>query len=222
VIEALLPVGVCHAEARDDPVGVELFPEEEAAIARAVEKRRREFATGRSLARRALRQLGFEPCAIPMGRRGEPLWPAGVAGSITHCKGYRACAAARRSELATLGIDAEPHEPLPSGLLADVASAAEQADLARLAQAHPGVRWERLLFSAKESVFKAWWPLTERPLGFEQARIAFDPGRATFTAHLLVAGPSLGSRRLQSFDGRWSVQDGLILTAIAVASPSGD
>ena len=86
---------------------------------------------------------------------------------MTHCAGYRA--AARRPRPATwprVGIDAEPHGPLPDGVLDAIALARGAAALARLA-ARPDVRWDRLLFSAKESVYKAWFPLTRRWLGFE-------------------------------------------------------
>ena len=122
MIEAILPAAVAVAEARDDEAPVELFPAEEAIVARAVAKRRRrEFATGRGCAHRALAALGASAGPIAAGERGEPLWPGGVVGTITHCDGYRGCAVARAAELATIGIDAEPHEPLPDGLLADLA-----------------------------------------------------------------------------------------------------
>jgi 4'-phosphopantetheinyl transferase EntD len=73
-----------------------------------------------------------------------------------------------------------------------------------------------MLFSAKESVYKAWFPLTQRWLGFEDASITIDPAEGTFTARLLVAGPVLGDGPLTGFTGRWLVGDGLIITAIAV------
>ena len=65
------------------------------------------------------------------GAKREPLWPAGVVGSITHCDGYRAAAVARATDLATVGIDAEPHEPLPDGVLAAIALPAEPPRAAR-------------------------------------------------------------------------------------------
>jgi 4'-phosphopantetheinyl transferase EntD len=154
MIEAILPPQVSVAEAREDDAAAPLFPEEEEIVARAVERRRREFATGRSCARRALAGLGVE----------EPKWPAGIVGSITHCEGYRAAAAARGSDLIALGIDAEPHAPLPPGLLGDVAAPAEAAALAELSRGRPEAHWDRLLFSAKESAFKAWYPLAGLPL----------------------------------------------------------
>jgi 4'-phosphopantetheinyl transferase EntD len=78
------------------------------------------------------------------------------------------------------------------------------------------VHWDRLLFSAKESVYKAWFPLANRWLGFEDAVLAIDPCRRSFEARLLVPGPALAGGRLTMFSGRWLVRDGLVLTAIGV------
>jgi 4'-phosphopantetheinyl transferase EntD len=215
MIEEILPPGTAVAEAFDDGGPTELLAGEEAIVGRAVEKRRKEFATGRACARRALEQLGFGSSPILTGDRGEPLWPTGVVGSITHCDGYRACAAARRTELKSVGIDAEPHEPLPEGLLPDIARPEEIPRLSELSRAVPTVHWDRLLFSAKESVYKAWFPLAERWLGFEDATLTIDPDDGTFSARLLVAGPVIDGTEVTGFDGRWLVREGLVLTAIA-------
>jgi 4'-phosphopantetheinyl transferase EntD len=216
VIAEILPAGVVAVEARSDPVDAVLFTEEEAALGRAVDKRRREFTTARDCARRALAGLGLPPLPIPSGARGEPRWPAGIVGSITHCHGYRACAVARAAELVTIGIDAEPNEPLPDGVLATIARAEELPQLGELACIAPEVHWDRLLFSAKESVYKAWFPLAGRRLGFEDAVLAIDPRRFTFSARLLVPGPSPAGELSTRLSGRWLVRDGLVLTAIAL------
>jgi 4'-phosphopantetheinyl transferase EntD len=218
VIERILPGTVVAVEAGDDHRPVALFPAEEAMVARAVEKRRREFATGRDCARRALERLGVEAVPVPAGNRGEPVWPEGVVGSITHCRGYRGCAVAATTDLAAIGIDAEPHEPLPEGLAARVAGAEERGGLAELARAEPEIAWERLLFSAKEALYKAWYPLTERWLGFEDAVLTIDRRERTFATRLLVPEPRLDGEEPRDFEGRWLVEDGLVLTAVAVSS----
>jgi 4'-phosphopantetheinyl transferase EntD len=220
MIEAILPEAVAVAEARADEGAGALFPQEQEVVGKAVEKRRAEFATGRACARRALRQLGVKAAAIPSGERGEPRWPAGVVGSITHCEGYRAAAVARTEALLTVGIDAEPHQPLPEGLVADIALPGERARLAELAHSDPAVHWDRLLFSAKESVYKAWFPLAERWLGFEDATLTLDPERCEFEARLLVQGPVAEGREVRGFNGRWVVADGIVAKAIAVPAAS--
>jgi 4'-phosphopantetheinyl transferase EntD len=218
VLERILPSAAVAAEASDDERTVSLFPEEEAMMARAVDKRRREFATGRDCARRALGRLGVTAGPLLAGDRGEPIWPGGVVGSITHCRGYRGCAVARATEMVALGIDAEPHKPLPDGLVEKVAGAEERSALEELGRTDPAIAWDRLLFSAKEAVYKAWYPLTESWLGFEDAVLTIDLEAHTFSTRLFLPGPSLAGGGVRGFDGRWWVEDGLVLTAVAVSS----
>ncbi|MEV4756913.1 4'-phosphopantetheinyl transferase superfamily protein [Micromonospora sp. NPDC049559] len=216
MVEEILPPVVVAVEAFDDPPGVPLFPEEEAVIRQAVEKRRREFTTARHCARTALARLGLPPAPIVPGQRGAPRWPAGVVGSMTHCAGYRAAALGHARELVTVGLDAEPHAELPRDVLPAVSLPGERRRLGELTAARPEIHWDRLLFSAKESVYKAWFPLTGRWLGFAEADVVFEPGTASFTARLLVDGPAVGGVRRGEFRGRYLVRDGLLVTAIAV------
>jgi 4'-phosphopantetheinyl transferase EntD len=218
MLEEILPREVVAVQAREDAPAGALFPAEEAALGQAVEKRRREYTTARACAREALARLGLPATPILSGERGEPRWPAGIVGSITHCEGYRACALARSREIATVGIDAEPHAPLPDGLLGDIARAEEIPWLKRLRREEPAVHWDRLLFSAKESVYKAWFPLARAWLGFEDAIVTVDPSQHRFSAQLLVPGPILSGLPLQGFSGRWLVREGLVLTAITLTA----
>lgn len=213
LIAALLPAEVACVEVRGDDPSAYLFPEEAAELSAAVASRMREFTTARTCARRALQKLGLPATPLLRGPQREPLWPDGVVGSITHCRGYRAAAVAKRLNVLTVGIDAEIHEQLPDGILEQVSVTEERA---WLADAPAGVHWDRMLFSAKESVYKAWFPLTGRWLGFEDAAVTFDPAAGTFHARLLVAAPALADGVLTGFSGRFVVQDGLLVTAIAL------
>ena len=220
MIERLLPPAVSAVEAFDDAPGEAPFPGEEGYLAGAADVRRREFVTARRCARQALAVLGHRPAPIPRGRRGEPRWPDGVVGSITHCAGYRAAAVATAAPggPVAIGIDAEPDEPLPDDVTGLVLMAEERAMLDRLAGTGPAVSWDRLLFSAKESVFKAWWPLTRRELDFDEAVLRIDPAGSTFTARLLVDGSRLDNGRpLTTLCGRFLAERGVIVTAVVVA-----
>lgn len=224
MIEELLPGSVVVVEAHADDAAaaerIELYPEEEAVVARAVAKRRREFTVVRACARRAMEKLGVPPRAIVPGERGAPGWPDGLTGSMTHCEGYAAAALVRATDLASLGIDAEPHDTLPEGVLTAIALPAEETRLRRLTADHPSVHWDRLLFSAKESVYKAWFPLTGRWLDFSEAdiEVSVDPGGRSggLRAALLVPGPVVDGRRIDVFDGRWTVRRGLVATAVSI------
>ncbi|MGW5737284.1 MULTISPECIES: 4'-phosphopantetheinyl transferase family protein [Streptomyces] len=217
MLESLLaPAPVTVVETVEDPPDPFLFPEEAAAVARAVDKRRREFATVRQCARAALAELGVAPAPILPGPKGAPRWPEGIVGSMTHCAGYRAAAVARAGTVRSLGIDAEPAAPLADpDVLRMVSDETERAALAELAVRRPDVPWDRLLFSAKESVYKTWFPLTGRWLGFEEARVELDPD-GTFTAALLVPGPTVAGRELTGFAGTWRIRDGIAVTAIVL------
>jgi 4'-phosphopantetheinyl transferase EntD len=209
MIERLLPAGVACGSARDDAALAEPFPEEAALVAKATEARRREFATARGCAHAALARLGVAAAPILRGAKHQPLWPSGIVGSITHCRGYRAAAVARSAIMMTVGIDAEPDGRLPDGVARRVLRDEEREWLAR---APAGAHWDRVIFSAKESVYKAWFPLTGRWLGFADAIVAIDPEAGGFHTRLLVDCPA----PLREFAGRFLVEDGLVLTAIAL------
>jgi 4'-phosphopantetheinyl transferase EntD len=221
MIEKLLPDGAVSVETFEDMPGEQCFPGEESLVAKAVEKRRREFITARRCARDALAKLGHAPVPIRVGPKREPLWPPGVVGSITHTTGFRAAAVASRSVLASIGIDTEQNARLPDGIEETVTVAREPEMLAALSRAFPAIHWGRLLFSAKESVYKAWYPLTRRGLGFEDARLTINP-MGTFTAELLVDGTRTdGELPLVALHGRFVVAHGLIATAVTVPSNPG-
>lgn len=218
MIEKLLPAGVAAAELFDDPAGLTPMPAEESLIARAVDKRRREFTTTRHCARQALSQLGVQPAPILRGERGMPLWPNQIVGSLTHCDGYRGAVVAYAMQVRSLGIDAEPHDALPDGVLAHTSIAAERDVLATRPNT---LHWDRLLFCAKEATYKAWFPLTQRWLGFEDAHITFEQTgntTGTFTSTILIDGSVIdGGAPLREFTGRWLIDRNLITTTIAVS-----
>ncbi len=215
MIGRILPTEVVAVETRGD-IAVDLFPQEREMVERAVEKRRREFTTGRACARQALKRLGLSAVPLVNGEHGAPQWPAGVVGSITHCAGYRACAVAREAAVASIGIDAEPHEALPAGILGSIARPEELPRLRELRAAVPELAPDRLLFCAKEAVYKAWYPLARRWLGFEEATISFEPGNRTFEVSLLAPGLQLGGEPLTALNGRWLAGDGLVIAAIVL------
>lgn len=219
MIEQLLPTIVRTAEAFGDRTDVNLFDVERATIERAVDKRRREFTTVRACAREALEALGVAPTPLIPGEHGAPQWPVGVVGSMTHCEGYHAAVVGLRSEVDSIGIDAEPDAPLPDGVL-DIISVPD--DMLGMAEAAAtGVAADRLLFSAKESVYKAWFPLAQRWLGFEEATVALRID-GTFTARLMIDGTVEDGRVLTGFSGRWLAASGLVLTAVSRVVYSSD
>ncbi|MGH8047329.1 MAG: 4'-phosphopantetheinyl transferase family protein [Chthoniobacterales bacterium] len=215
MIEALLPSNVTVVEKHELVSDFSLHAEEVSALGEANSKRREEFTTARACAREALERIGFPNIAVPAGPKGEPIWPHGVTGSITHCEGFYACALARSSAPLAIGIDTEINQPLPAGVLHDVADNREAGRMNSLSQMLPSVSWDRVLFSAKESVYKAWFPLANAWLGFEDAAVTIDPTENTFRARLLVQGPSIDGTPVRGFKGRWSANEHFIATAVS-------
>jgi 4'-phosphopantetheinyl transferase EntD len=205
------------AELYSDPPDLAPMPDEAPLIARSVAKRRNEFVTVRHCARIALGELGFPSVPILKGDKGEPCWPDGVVGSLTHCSGYRGAVVARNAVVRSVGVDAEPHDVLPDGVLDAISLPEERREIAALP---PGVHWDRILFCAKEATYKAWFPLTKRWLGFEDAHITFSvdgSGSAGgFESSILVDGSTLSGPPLTVLVGRWSVDRDLALTAIVL------
>jgi 4'-phosphopantetheinyl transferase EntD len=217
LLDGVLPDAVASAELYDDPPELSPLPEEEPLIARSVAKRRNEFVTVRHCARQALGQLGLPPVPILKGDKGEPCWPEGVVGSLTHCSGFRGAVVGLVSDVRSVGIDAEPHDVLPKGVLDAISLPRERQQLSDLSG---DLHWDRILFCAKEATYKAWFPLTHRWLGFEDAHVTFavdGPGTSgTFASQILIDPAAEHGPPLSTLTGRWSVDGGLVLTAIVL------
>ena len=217
LLSGVLPDLVASAELYDDPPELSPLPEEEPLVARSVAKRRNEFVTVRYCARQALGELGLPPVPILKGDKGEPCWPDGVVGSLTHCEGFRGAVVGRVAEVRSVGIDAEPHDVLPKGVLDAISLPTERRELAALPL---GTHWDRILFCAKEATYKAWFPLTHRWLGFEDAHITLtlDGSRTagTFESRILIDPAAESGPPLTTLSGRWTVDKGLVLTAIVL------
>ena len=217
VLPATVSEDLAYSELYSDPPGLAALPEEEPLIARSVAKRRNEFITVRHCARIALGQLGVPPVPILKGDKGEPCWPDGVAGSLTHTAGYRGAVVGRIPAVRSVGIDAEPHDVLPDGVLDVISLPEERSEIPPKLPA--GLHWDRILFCAKEATYKAWFPLTKRWLGFEDAHITFGadgPTGGTFVSRILIDPEALSGPPLTALRGRWSVDRGLVLTAIVL------
>jgi 4'-phosphopantetheinyl transferase EntD len=218
MLELIVPADVESEECFGEGPGGVLFPEEEKTIAHAVESRRRQYAAVRSCARACLARLGYAWVPILPGVGGAPTWPAGVLGSMTHCAGYAAAAVGRLSRISAIGIDAEPDAPLPEGVLDLVATPSERDRLAATQPEPHGPNWDRLLFSAKEAVYKAWFPLTGEWLDHEEVEIVFGPIEGTFAALLPQAGLIVHGRQVRCLHGRWARKRGILVTAVVLGS----
>lgn len=217
MIERLLPSAVVAVEAFGDRPELFDFDTEKRLVAGAVEKRRREFMTARRCAHEALQRLGITPAPIGSGEDHAPIWPAGLVGSITHCDGYRAAAVARRSEIASIGIDAEVNRQLPAGVGDVVLRRGECPQPDYASPSNHRLHGDRLFFSCKEAVYKAWYPLTGHWLDFTDLEVVVDSVHQEFSAHVHVDDPRTGAPSARPvFHGRYTANAQLIVTAVTV------
>lgn len=192
---ACVPIGAAHPA---------LFPKETRSLQHAVPRRRAEFAAGRHAARIAMQHLGRPAAPIPAGQDRAPLWPEGLTGSISHDARHAVAVLLPAAPGLALGVDLEPAEPLDPDLVGMICTPAERRGLGPLGEAE--LRKARLIFSAKEAVFKAQYPLSGAMLGFEDIEIAFT-GDADFAARLtrpvgaFAPGETLAGRFAESRAG---------------------
>jgi len=149
-----------------------------------------------------------------MGPRREPLWPAGTVGSISHSGTMAVAAVAPISLLATIGIDIEPAEALDPDLLGHICRPTELARLSNKPDA--GLR-AKLIFSAKESVYKCLWPATRQFLEFSDVEILPDDSGGKF--HMIGWGP-LQALSWSHLIGRYTVTADHVVTAAYIMASS--
>lgn len=175
-----------------EPPGEDLWPIEAEAVASAVEVRRREFAIGRGCARQAMAGLGRPPEAIPVGSDREPVWPDGLIGSITHTRRLAGAAVAPSGGGRSFGIDFEVAGRVDQSLVGQLLTARERDRYA----AAPDATAPTVIFSAKEAIYKATFPLTRCWLGFEDVEVTLDLDGGLLIADVLstVDHPMAGNR----------------------------
>ena len=151
-------------------------------------KRRREFLTGRTYARRALCRLTgiapTPPTPLLLGADRCPLWPEGVIGSIAHTDDYCAVIVAQASTADSIGLDVEALARVQENIREKVCTRSELdgLDVAALATRQ---RRLALIFSAKEAFYKMQHALTKSWLGFQDVTVTF-PADGCFTVELLT------------------------------------
>ncbi|UFR05208.1 4'-phosphopantetheinyl transferase superfamily protein [Streptomyces sp. Go40/10] len=217
MIEELLDRPAVGSDGFHAPEHPALLPEEEIASSSMSRERRLKFAAVRTCAREGLRRLGVSTAPILRGPSGEPVWPSGIVGSMTHCTGYHAAAVAPSDEVAAIGIDAEANRPLRyREMLGLITTAEERAWIAEMESAYPEVSWARLVFTAKESVFKAWFSLTRHRLGLGEILVHVNPLSGEFHARTSTPHGSAGDAFPNRLTGRWMARDGLLVAALSI------
>jgi len=161
-----------------DSVKPLIHPEEERITSPAAcSKKRSEFVLGRAAVGYALRELG-EYSPVLRGGQGEPLWPEGILGSITHCWPWAVALTARTWRPFAIGIDLENLETAGRVDISDLICTAGELGWVR----HGLSFHERLamIFSAKEAVYKGLYRFSRRYIDFQEVELLWLPERQSF------------------------------------------
>ena len=184
-----------------------LLKAEEALVDGAAKTRIEQFTAGRVCSRIALGRLGVAATTpILRGEDRVPIWPPGFIGSISHTDTWCAAAVARTEDIRSLGIDLESSTPLKEALLKRVCTPKEREWLHELPA--PGVTG-KIVFSAKEAVYKCQYPLSNRFLGFQAVEV--ELGDDSFEA--VFQQEAGGFQPGDVISGRYLVEEGLVATA---------
>lgn len=203
---ALARVGT---QARETP----LFDDERDHLTTAGAKRRREFTSVLAYAASALASLNMARESMTPDQNGRSPWPTGFIGSMSHSHGCYAVITGPGAPGRTVGIDCEPNLPLPASVREVALSHHEDERVCALAGSEESISWDRLILSAKESIYKAWHPIYGTCLGFEEVEVAPQLD-GTFSvspaAHLAASESAPFVRRLH---GAWGVEGTYLITA---------
>jgi 4'-phosphopantetheinyl transferase EntD len=165
-----------------------LLAEEAASILSQAPHVRRASGAARIAGRELLAQLGFPEHPIPRGASGAPVWPVGIVGSFAHDNEVAVAAVARSLDIAALGVDVEPAEPLPPDLHALVLTKRERGQLPQTSSSG------RLVFAAKEAVYKAIAAFDGTLLDYEDIETDLSAGRADADGRCLTVRYSTSPR----------------------------
>lgn len=144
-------------------------------------KRLTEFATGRYVARQALKRLTGETITpILRGRSGQPLWPKGIIGAVAHGAQHAVAAVTSQIQICGLGVDLESTERHLRDQVAEYI--ATESELKWInEQPRRGRLRTLILFSMKESFFKAAYPQLLKHFGFKAITLTKKPGEDLFS-----------------------------------------
>ncbi|WP_263146433.1 4'-phosphopantetheinyl transferase superfamily protein [Pseudomonas sp. RIT-PI-AD] len=189
-----------------------------ASIQRSVAKRQAEYLAGRLCAREAMAPLIGARRVPPIGEDRAPVWPGRICGSISHGAGIAAAVVADRRQWRGLGLDIE--ELLPDERAARLAEEIlVPAELERLAvlPAERRAEYVTLVFSLKESLFKALYPLVLKRFYFEAAEV-LGHGHEGRVGLRLLTDLNDDWRNGDELQGQFRVAGDRLLSLVAIAA----
>ncbi|QEY59029.1 4'-phosphopantetheinyl transferase superfamily protein [Pseudomonas sp. C27(2019)] len=190
-------------------------------LPKATSKRQAEFLAARLCARKALHiQTGLASLPTQQENSRIPLWPAQSCGSMSHSHSLAAALVGDSHTWQGLGIDIEkPLSPKRAQRLAKNILTTAEHDTYALLNSGQQAMYLTVVFSFKESLFKALNPLTARYFSFHDAQVldlnVADSGHARLRlAKDLSRDWPAGSQ----LEGQFSQLHGSVITLVSIAS----
>ena len=194
-----------------------LLPEEQAiAESFGSKKRRAEFTMGRIYAHGTLSRFGLESEPILRNTETrEPTWPDSVWGSITHSAGFAAVAVGLKKEIKGVGIDLESFSRSVNFNIRRLVCVDSELEWLESLPTKQANRALRIIFSAKESIFKCLYPSTKTYLTFKDAAVTINETENNFS---FIIFKSCSRIIKQGFPhhGRYSEKDNMLLTSVYI------
>ena len=169
--------------------------------------RKNAFSSGRYAAHLAQNELGVEPSEIFSAGR-QPIWPAGQVGAITHSTDFAAAIVSR--DLLSVGLDIERLGRIKENLYDKFFTPSELASINEMT----GWEGETIIFSAKESIYKAIYFILRRYVNFKEVELALNIEDSTFSVSYI--GENMMSLQHHKTCGYWSVCKDHVLTVVEI------
>jgi len=151
----------------------DLSANEKSIVANAALKRKRDFATGRYCAKKALEKWGVTGVEILRDETKAPVWPEGFTGSISHAEHLCGAVIVKSDTVSAIGLDIEKIGGVKKEMWNMVCTPSEQALLNTVFAGEHDL-YATLIFSIKESFYKLQSPITKQFLEFTDVELRWD------------------------------------------------
>ncbi len=148
----------------------QIFPEEYLIVKNSIQKRKKEFIAGRTLAKLALESYGIENYPLLSGKNREPLWPDGIIGSISHTNTFACTVVTKNTTFSSVGIDIETLEHIHKNELELILTKFELDWISTIRSELQNII-HKIIFSVKESFYKCAFPIINRYIDFKQVDV---------------------------------------------------
>ncbi|MGD2088002.1 MAG: 4'-phosphopantetheinyl transferase superfamily protein [Candidatus Aminicenantes bacterium] len=180
---------------------------------RASRKRVLEFRLGRAAAAEAMSHLIPQPVPVGKAKSGEPLWPNHIVGSITHKRYTAAAVVGAKEHIQSIGIDLEDINDHVNLRIARRFSTEKELQWIHAVDHRPAALKLKMLFSAKESLYKTIFQWKQEPLGFKTMELTDVPGSNFFRVYL-HEGAGRSGLSADNFNVHYAFIDNYIFTFV--------